>query len=202
MAGLALKSSLVLLALSALLLSLTRWLAYDADYTGQVAAVFGAVPDCEVACFMGISPGVISMRDALTQLENHPWVGDQIVQLDDGLLWNWSGEQPSLIDARQSGIAGITRVHYLSVYTTVPQYYLQAALGEPTYHEFTGGQLQIIYRAYYPERGLHLISAARCPAQLSDILGNPTLIVWEDNLPDEDTPTDFEWEPERCASWR
>lgn len=202
MTALSLKLIPLLLVFTLTALGATRWLAFDATYAGEVAAVVAPTPDCESRCFMGITPGAISMRDAVTHLEKHPWVGGQIVQLDDGLLWNWSGAQPPMIDASQNGIAGITRVHYLSVHTTIPLYHLQVALGDPAYHEFAGGRREIIYRAYYPERGLHLISVARCPAQIRDVLGSPALLVWgEESTPDlERILPVFRWEPGRCSS--
>ncbi len=63
------------------------------------------IPDtCAMPCFMGIQPGLTTLDDAKEALQKHVWVGKLIWKPEGNIFgWTWSGQQPALIDASQTG---------------------------------------------------------------------------------------------------
>lgn len=75
---------------------------------------FLATPDnCAAPCFIGIKPGVTRVGETLQILRSHNWISDirvdafgEHVSSSFGyaeINWDWSGQQPGLIDATQPG---------------------------------------------------------------------------------------------------
>ena len=81
-----------------------------------------ATPDCPAksACWMGITPGVTTARDAAEQLRAHPWVAE-VLESAGGTAWTWSGEQPAFIMPDRYGLLAIQggRVITMRIQTTL-----------------------------------------------------------------------------------
>lgn len=80
--------------------------------------------DCAAPCFIGIQPGVTSLNDIESILDNHPWIARyhfaRGMALDSGFLsWTWSGTQPAFIDDGIEGKLWVqeARVQWLEVAT-------------------------------------------------------------------------------------
>ncbi len=114
----------------------------------KIEAFMISEDNCYGECLLGIRPTITTVRDAMIILNEHEWVGE-VRQVAPGsgygqITWQWSGQQPSLIDASREGRltfyweSDITRNLYLpdvlietvNIYTTMRIYSLQAFYGE------------------------------------------------------------------------
>jgi hypothetical protein len=96
----------MLITLFSLMVALPRTRPYD----DSALRAFLMLPNCPLPCFMGIRPGVTTVDEAITILQNHDWVKN--VLLEEGsfdpvyVTWEWSGVQPAFIND-QSGTQGL-----------------------------------------------------------------------------------------------
>ena len=61
-------------------------------------------PDCLAPCFMGIHPGITTVDDAITILQEHPWVSEIIVSDEfSRLIVIWAASDQPYIDTDSLG---------------------------------------------------------------------------------------------------
>jgi hypothetical protein len=137
---------------------------------GENAALRGLFmppPGCSAPCWQGIQLGVTTKDEALTILNNHPWIG-QIFIGDTQISWRWSGHQPALLDGQRDGLIGLRGgvARLLRLQTRVQFGEFWALLGRPD------GALLVRpltrYSAFqiveYEDAAILVISAVNCPA--------------------------------------
>ena len=177
MTGKLFKSALLLVAFFALPVLLIRAQPYD---DSDLRALLDVPPDCAAPCFMGIRPGATDIWDALDVLNNHEWVA-RVGQYDfehsknlDGTItieidWEWSGAQPSLIDASRSGSVWILddRVVSIDVPTFLRLGDVRLGMGTPEREQLytmrNARGSQYTHYTWYPQGSLQMIASSPCP---------------------------------------
>jgi len=118
------------------------------DESNQAEVLMTAPENCVGMCLLGIRPGKTTVRESVTHLQNHRWVTD-VIQNAPGngyaeINWDWSGHQPSVIDASKRGritfyyhegdTSGISLndlvIQTMTIYTRIPIYAFQEWFGE------------------------------------------------------------------------
>jgi hypothetical protein len=89
------RCTLCLLIVASLTILLIHASPYDDHDLRRLPVV-----NCQASCFMGIYPGITTLRDATHLLTTHPWVS-QVTAItknnSDQLLWTWSDKAPSFL---------------------------------------------------------------------------------------------------------
>lgn len=75
--------------------------------TSDIEAFMTAPENCGGDCLLGVQPGISTVGETMSHLREHPWVSE-VRQFAPGngfsrIAWDWSGEQPSVIDASREG---------------------------------------------------------------------------------------------------
>jgi hypothetical protein len=175
MLRIALIAVVLMLGMFSLPIAIIRARPYD---DSDVRAFLAPAEGCFRACFMGIQPGQTTAEDALAVLEGHDWVADvEIVQLRDqrlttlpdfgGLSWEWTGQQPALIDARQRGTIEIyaSRAGRGRLPTHITLGDLWLVMGQPDRRFlFLLKDHVAQLEAVYADLGLVVTATWRCPA--------------------------------------
>ncbi|MBZ0293420.1 MAG: hypothetical protein K8L99_12710 [Anaerolineae bacterium] len=155
---LSLRSVIVLLILMATL----RGLAYNESYSQRLRAFLNTPPDCPQPCFLGIYPG-LTPSDMLDILKHNPWVAELDTRRSSlgiaTISWNWSGQQPTFIDASETGGIELAsnRLDYVFVHTAFSFGDLWLALGAPQ-----KGIAAQYHLADYPAHYFSLRTLASC----------------------------------------
>jgi hypothetical protein len=149
--------------------------------------------DCASPCFMGIQPGVTTLRETLVALERHPWAtnieNETTITGYRIIMWDWSGEQPPWIDATQKGYIGLmndrpdSRVQVLRMSIFVPLGHVWLLHGRPdtTHWELTAFNHpkainhRLIYQ--YDHADFSASTVLDCPLQPRDYWGQSSLHV-------------------------
>ena len=176
------KFAFILLLFSSLSILATQIFASDHDYIESIADDFGSIEGCEFACFMGIQARSMTSDEVLATLENHAWVGDDIYEGEGFFVWQWSGEQPEIIDSKVPGVVQMHRrgfVQYILIETHATLYELQTALGQPSAGILNWGYDAFSYRIIYFDRGMKIMASANCPVEAFEIPTSRTTIIWE-----------------------
>ena len=105
--------------------------------------------ECPDLCLLGLRPGVMTVGQVMERLQNHAWVNELRLSASGAgygeIRWQWSGQQPDLIDAMQPGRVTFyweeaAEVDYdlqdalietVSVYTHARIYLVQQWFGRP-----------------------------------------------------------------------
>ena len=173
------KFTLPLIAQLMLLFSLPIAIIRAQPYDDSALRAFLTPSEaCASACFMGIYPGETTATEALALLKNHAWVGDvEVVLLNryangtvpefGGLTWEWTGQQPALIDTRQRGYLEIygSRAGRERLPTHIKLGDLWLSLGQPDRRFlFLLKDHVAQLEAVYADLGLVITATWRCPA--------------------------------------
>lgn len=63
--------------------------------------------DCAALCLLGLRPGSTTVGQAMALLRSHAWVSSALMNASGrgyaDIEWQWSGQQPELIDASRPG---------------------------------------------------------------------------------------------------
>ena len=133
------------LALSVSLVLTIRLFPYD---NSAIENFIIAPENCGGDCLLGIQPGISTVGETMTHMRDHPWVGE-VRQIAPGngfsrISWDWSGQQPGVIDASREGrmtfywvdefsfrqrISDRT-IETITIHTRIRMYSLQTVLGE------------------------------------------------------------------------
>jgi hypothetical protein len=173
------KLTLLLLAISLLLVAIIGAAAYDHAYFDSVRALFTPSADCPPPCLFGIRPGVTTVDDAARILQTHPWHSDASVvdwqMVSTSIDWNWNGLETASVTAWENDIRVIEpRVYSVSFTMDIPFGALWLALGRPELGAFD----HTFHQAYYTDRGFYV----RTPSACYGYWGEPVTIiihVWE-----------------------
>ena len=144
----------------------------------ELQAFLAPIDDCVGMCFMGIQPGQTTATEAMALLEIHEWVADiQVIRLQNqsrnplphfgGLSWEWTGQQPALIDAQQRGYIEIyaSRAGRGRLPTHITLGDLWLVLGQPDRRFLFLLKDQVAQlEAVYADLGLVVTASWRCPA--------------------------------------
>jgi hypothetical protein len=172
---------LVLTALWLLPILLIRAQPYE-DRAGPALAA----KDCPSPCFMGIRPGVITMRDAIYILQSHPWVANGPygfpAHVRDAVFFDaalprttinlrWTPALPAWIDTAQTGglmvedwdVLGLT----IGTHLSLGEIFL--AFGDPDEARFAAAEgasgRRFAYSAWYAGLGLFISAEGLCPTR-------------------------------------
>jgi len=162
----------------------------------QAQDFMSAEENCGGLCLLGIQPGKTRVGETMKQLQTHAWVRDLRQDASGNgystISWEWSGNQPAVIDpTRQGRITfywvdeDIIRleesvIETITIYTRIPHYSLQEWLGETEGGAATSrpdGKLG--YSVLYDIEGgiLNLYAEMRCPFSLIDYWNTKTRIT-------------------------
>jgi hypothetical protein len=132
---------------------------------------------CSAPCFMGIRPGVTTMDEALELLRTSEWVryirhidlASATLTYSGGIRWEWSGRQPSWIDARHDSWIWMieNRVDYITIRTRVSLGDIWLAYGAPNsgtvFSDVDARLPTIYYEAIYPRDHMFVTVGGVCP---------------------------------------
>lgn len=132
-----LKITIPLLLMFAVAVNLIRARPYDG--TALRAAVIPQESECSAPCLMGIITGETTAADALTILQNHPWVKGVDSSQRATISWMWNGTQPGYIDNLRPGRLVLEEdiVARIIVATAVPFGDFWLAWGAPSEYQVT-----------------------------------------------------------------
>jgi hypothetical protein len=171
------KAALLLVIVFALPMLFIRAQRYN---DSDLHALLNPPEGCAAPCFMGIRPGAMDIWDVLDVLHNHEWVA-RIGQYDfeqfknpDGTItimlnWEWSGAQPDLIDASQSGSVWILddNVVSIEVATFLRLGDIRLGMGAPERERSFSMQSaranQYTHYIWYPQGSQQMVASQPCP---------------------------------------
>jgi len=156
--------------------------------------------DCPTPCFMGIRPGVTSMRESAEILDVHAWVAngqaDFPKELRDApffdavlrktvIYWRWSDRLPDWIigDYRGGMTIQDARVLDMGIATRFTMGEVFLAFGSPTKVYFSASKdgLRFQYTVWYAEQGIVVITQGACPVVRA--FDYPVQVVFVSNDP-------------------
>ena len=114
------KFTVVISTVFAVVIVLIRTRPYD----NRDLRTFFSMEDCHHPCWQNIRPGSTTVDEAISILEADLWVSN-VEQSTNRVLWSWSGEQPTLINADAQGMLIVDGFRVVSVH--VP---LNASFGD------------------------------------------------------------------------
>lgn len=113
------KLLLGVIAVSALLAAVIGGILARPYTPGDLQAFLLPQDGCQMPCFLGVRPGVMSTERAIRTLEAHPWIEAVTPDTQDPYLirWTWNGTQPPMF----AGGGHMTRNNFnLITLVTVP----------------------------------------------------------------------------------
>lgn len=140
--------------------------AYD-DHGLREFLASGA--DCKMPCFLGIRPDVTMVDDAITLLENHPWVKTvhaPIEQVGYAVTWEWSGLQPAWLSDHRGLLQLRGRVVRQILLTTTLSYgdlWLAFRAPERMMYQTTFDPTQLVYTSVFDDGIFQSQSTVQCP---------------------------------------
>ncbi len=164
------------------IIGLIRAQPYD---DGGADMLFAIEDTCVAPCFMGIQPGMTTATEALSLLSGHPWVKTVDAPSSRSqvtIRWEWSGQQPEVIDAAVLGqirLFSDQRVSMIQISTHLPLERMRLNLGLPTWFNTAEYDLpsRAHYFAYSDANLLVWVDAGRC-ADLNSVLTSPTTFAF------------------------
>ncbi len=184
MVHLFLRLASLLIVLLSFTLVVVRVIPYDDN---QLHAFLTLAENCDGQCLMNIHPGTTTLSEAMEQLQSNTWVEKTDLSASGAgygqIRWQWSGQQPALIDASHPGRVTFywdeeeqngptlddTLIQTISIYTFIRMYSLQEWFGKPDSGTATirpdGG---LGYSAAYHAGGSTIVLSAvmPCPTNL------------------------------------
>lgn len=137
------------------------------------------LPDgCPAPCFMGIQPGLTTMREAFSTLENNPGVADISAQVETSfgsvaVTWQWNGQQSAIFDSQQSGTLYVAYtqatatqiVRSIELPLVLPAGYIALLLGDLPEGDsgVVGGGQRVYVASIYREQAVMISATITCP---------------------------------------
>ena len=169
----------ILGTLSSLFFVVIMLIRFQPYNENSIFSLLTPLTDCAAPCFVGIYPGTTTPQEALTILDQHPWVEETILvenALGDGdIWWRWNTLVPSAFhvdDERYNG--GIVRfssgiVRSINLSTPVPLGVFWIKWGEPDFYSFpeplnaVGLSVRRDYLLDYSNPQVFLTATVFCP---------------------------------------
>lgn len=170
------KLALLVALFMAIPIALIRLQPYD---DSELRAFLNPPEGCSAPCFMGIRPRVTSIDEAVRLLEAHSWAQsvtvdyiylDATTRYPVQVYWEWSGQQPSLInDAGNRALWLFSRdVVSIDVDTRIAMGELILALGKPDNehmdYSLDEAGCSFVYNGWYQPLDLTVMATDSCPA--------------------------------------
>ncbi|MAS36693.1 MAG: hypothetical protein CL610_22000 [Anaerolineaceae bacterium] len=185
---LTIKLALLVILLMTAPIALIRLQPYD---DSELRAFLNPPEGCPAPCFMGIRPRVTSIDEAVRLLEAHSWVQsvtvdyiylDAMTRYPVQVYWEWSGQQPSLInDAGNRELWLFSRdVVSIDVDTGIAMGELILAMGKPDNehvdYSLDEAGCSFVYNGWYQPLDLTVVATGSCPA--GSIYSNKVSLRW------------------------
>lgn len=154
-------------------------------------AAFLSADDCAAPCVLGLEVGRTYRNQAITLLEQHPWIDADDVDAAylNAIRWDWNGTQPGFLQRESTIYLRSGVVDRVEIRALVPMYWLRLHLGGPSQTAFSAYRVPGGYRFgtlldVYPAHSLAVSSGTQCAAALLDTLAAPVTLLWYTPHPD------------------
>ena len=162
-------------------------------------------PDCpaDAACWMGITPGITTAREAAERLRVHPWVAE-VLESEGGTAWTWSGQQPAFITPDRYGLLAVQggKIITMRIQTTLPFGEVWAAWQAPTNSLLIRAMSRSsAYQiATWTDSALQVISNLSCPGR-PDVLWKSAVSVGRGDIWTTEAINGFDFDVFGSPGW-